>query len=143
MTSLKRKEKTKRINLKTLVKNKSMKKMFRISYLLIMWIGFVLFLFMISFGVFSFVYFNHDLNRTLQIKEVEILDLENVKKFKAYGSNPLRIEVEFIQDNDENYLLMYSYYYFDFYKDIIHMLVFDEKIIVTIDENGISCISKY
>ena len=117
--------------------------MFRISYLVIMWIGFILFLFMVSFGIYSFIYFSHDLNRTLEERQVEIFEVDNIKVFNAYGYNPLHIEVEFSQDFAIEYVLMYGYYYFDFYQENIHMLVFDKNLIITISDSGIASVNQY
>lgn len=112
-----------------------MKTLFKISYFVIIGIGFILFLFLLSLGLFSFIYFSHEMDQVNQTREIEIVEEEKVKYFSAYGEDELRIEIEFYDKQSDNYLIAYAYYYFDKYQENIHLLDFGKKVIVTIDKN--------
>jgi hypothetical protein len=108
-----------------------------------MWMGFILFLFLTSFIIISFIFFSHDLNTLNQTREIEVYQSEHVRYFNAFGYNTLRIEVEFNLEVDEKYLLMYGYYYFDKYHENIHLLNSDNNLILTISEKGYAELTTY
>ena len=82
-------------------------------YKMIVYLGFVFFLFIVSLIVTSFVYFNHNLDTINKQNEMEVYLHDEVLNFSSYGDNQINIEVEFKEKKSNEFVMMYAYYFFD------------------------------
>lgn len=117
-------------------------RVFIIILKIVKYMGFIVFLFMISALITSLVYFNHKVYDQNKIQDVQIYFEETVDTFLAYGDKQLFIDVEFKEEKSSNYLMMYAYYYFDIYQKELQMCDFSNQIIITINKEGLLTLSK-
>lgn len=99
--------------------------------------GFILILFFISAIITSLVYYNHQINTIDQVANLEIYQKEEVANFSSYGDNYLNIEIEFLEEKNDYYVMMYAYYYFDNYHKPIQLEDYKNSLIITINQEGI------
>ena len=120
-----------------------MKKIFIGIYYFLTAIGFVLFLFVVSLGLVSFSYFNHQLNTKEKGNKLDVYLNHDVKNFVSYGEKEIVIEIEFYENKSESYLKMYALYYYDSYNRKIHMLLLKEKIIIIVNNSQEIIVNNY
>lgn len=117
-------------------------KFFKFLFNLIRGLGMVCFIFLISTLVTSLVYYNHQIDTTNQKKDIDVYQKELVDSISFYGDNQLNIEVKFIDKMDQYFVMMYSYYYFDLKQMPIQLFDYQDKLIVTINSEGILTLMK-
>ena len=59
-------------------------------YKMIVYLGFVFFLFIISFIITSFIYYNHSLDTLNKQNEVEVYLQDEVVSFSSYGTKQIK-----------------------------------------------------
>lgn len=104
-------------------------------YKMIVYLGFVFFLFIVSLIVTSFVYFNHNLDTINKQNEREVYLHEEVLSFSSYGDNQINIEVKFKENKSNEFVMMYAYYFFDIYKKPLQLFDYSDNLIVTINSD--------
>lgn len=103
-------------------------------YKMIVYLGFVFFLFIISFIITSFIYYNHSLDTLNKQNEVEVYLQDEVVSFSSYETKQINIEVKFKEKKTNEFLMMYAYYFFDIYNKPIQLFDYTDNLIITINK---------
>lgn len=112
---------------------KVLKKLFEFTS----YIGFVLFLFLLSFLISSLFFFSHELNTINRSVVDEIYQSEKIEKINIYGEEQICIEVWFDDNIEYNEVIEYAYHYYDVYQLPVQLIDYTNLYIITISKEGI------